>query len=188
MGILRRTPTARRFRARGFTMVELSVAATISFMVMLSVVAIQFISARTINDLYGPTRSRTARMNALNQIRFRLCDAKMGSVVVSDAKHRIRFNNPNLGSGVTSEFYFSVEKRALYYDADISKDPRPYQVAQGPIDVTFTKGCVDLDPPDYTTPKGTDAVVTLWVRTSADLSYSRVDVRDGETAVYLRNP
>ena len=61
-------------------------------------------------------------------------------------------------------------------------------MAKGPIDITFTMGSKDLDPPFFTTYKGTDSVVTVFVQTSEELAYSNVDLRDGETAVYLRNP
>jgi len=176
-------------RAKGFTLVELMVAAVISSLVMAGVIAIQYLTAKTINDLYGPTRSRSVRMIALNQIRFRLCDGKIGSVVVSDGNHRIQFEDPNLSAGgtpVLSEFYFDTANRILYYDADIAH-PNPTKVAKGPINVMFIKGSLALDAPNFKVYKGTDAVVTVFVQTSYELAYSKVDLRDGETLVYLRN-
>lgn len=174
----------------GFTLVEVMIASSIAFLVMLGVASLQYISARTIKELYAPTRSRSVRMIALNEIRLRLCDAKIGSCIVSDLNHRIRFEDPNLkvnGVSVTSEFYFDKLHRTLYYDANISES-NPQVLVKGPIEVTFIKGCRDLDLDYHSVYLGTDSVVTLYVQTSSELSYSNVDLRDGETVVYLRNP
>jgi hypothetical protein len=147
----------------------------------------QLISVRTIKNLYGPTRARSSRMQALNQIRFRLADGQIGTCVVSDGNHRIRFHDPNLGAGVTSEFSFNPEEKTLYYDNNISSSPAARAAVKGPIDITFTLGSRWLDPPSYTVYLGTDSVVTLFVQTSSELAYSRVDLKEGETVVYLRN-
>jgi len=182
-------PLWRSKKAKAFTLVEMMIAAVISSMVMASVIAIQYLTAKTINELYGPTRSRSVRMIALNQIRFRLCDARIGSVTVSDGNHRIQFEDPNISAGgtpVQSEFYFDTAHRTLYYNADI-EHPKPTAVTRGPINVMFIKGSLALDPPNFKVFKGTDAVVTVFVQTSFELSYSKVDLRDGETLVYLRN-
>lgn len=180
----------RSARTRGFTLMELMIAAVISGMVMLSVLSIQYITARTINDVYNPTRSRSVRMNALNQIRFRLCDARVGSVEILDANHRIQFEDPNLskaaGRVIRSEFFFDTAKRTLFFDEDVD-NLNPFKVARGPINITFFKGTTALDPPDFKIYKNTDSVVTVLVETSHELSYSKVDLRDGETVVYLRN-
>jgi prepilin-type N-terminal cleavage/methylation domain-containing protein len=182
-----RTSPLRDAGRRGFTLAEMSVAIVVFVMVMASVLALQYISARTIKDLYGPMHSRSTRMNALNQIRLRLVDGKIGSCAVSDSDHRLRFQDPNKGAGVTSEFYFNAEEESLYYDDNIAASPEAQVVAEGAIDITFTLGSKDLDPAGVT-PFGTDAVVGLHVRTSAELAYSNVDQRDGDTVVYLRNP
>lgn len=174
---------------KGFTLMELMIAAVISSLVFASVVFIQYITARTLNDLYAPTRARSARMIALNQIRFRLCDAKIGSVEVLDGNHRIRFEDPNLiseGIQPRSEFFFDATKRTLYYNADVNHS-EPERIARGPINIIFRKGSRELDPPDYNIYKGTDSVVTVLVQTSQELSYSKVDLREGETVIYLRN-
>ena len=180
------TTRAARRASRGFTLAELIVASTISVLVLASVMALQYITARTAKELYGPAHSRSERMNALNQIRLRLCEASVGSCAVSDDGHRIQFVDPNLG-GVTSEFYFNAELRQLYYNPDIASGSGSI-VARGPIDITFTLGTTDLDVLGHAEFLGTDACVTLFVRTSADLTYGNVDTRDGETVVYLRNP
>lgn len=176
-------------KRKGLTFVELLIAAAISSFVLVSVLSIQYITARTLKELYGPTRSRSARMSALNQIRFRLCDAKVGSVVITDDNHRIRFTDPNLtqsGVIIQSEFYFNTADKTLYYDMDIDNS-NPIKLVKGPINISFRKGSLELDPPDYKIYKGVDAVVTVFVQTSDELAYSKVDLRDGESAIYLRN-
>ncbi|MBN1903089.1 prepilin-type N-terminal cleavage/methylation domain-containing protein [Candidatus Sumerlaeota bacterium] len=189
--ILRNIMVNRRFYSgrRGLTLIELLIAAAISSFVMASVLSIQYITARTLKELYGPTRSRSARMSALNQIRLRLCDAKAGSVVISDDNHRIRFIDPNhtrSGVEIQSEFYFDPSDKTLYYDVDV-ENSNPVKLVKGPINITFRKGSRELDPPDYRYYRGEDIVVTIFVQTSDELAYSKVDLRDGETAVYLRN-
>jgi len=133
------------------------------------------ITGRTVNVLYGPTQARSARMIALDQIRYRLTDGKVGSCVVSDSDHRIRFNNPNLGSSITSEFYFDTATKTLFYDDDVSSGLSGQAVAEGPIEITF-----ELE--------SAGAIVKVTVKTEADLAYADVDEQDGESAVYLRNP
>jgi len=180
-------PVLRRRRAeRGFSMAEMAIGVAIFSLVMLAVMALQSISARTIKDLYGPTRSRSARMAALNEIRYRLCDGQVSSCVFSDpvavggsAYYRLRFRNPSLPA--MSEFYFNKDEKALYYDSDVSDPDAGVVVAQGPVQISFTNGS-----PDVLGAEGT--LVTLHVETSDDLAYSKVDLRDGDTVVYLRNP
>ena len=184
---IRQPQIGRRETTRGFTLAEMAVGIAVSALVMSGMLALQYISARTIKELYGPTRSRSTRMNALNQIRFRLADAKIGSCRVSDSRHRIQFEDPNNGAGVTSEFYFEPSDRTLYFDDDINTNPGFEAIATGPIDISFNLGSKDLDPSGAAY-FGTDAIVTLYVQTSAELAYSNVDLRDGETVVYLRNP
>jgi prepilin-type N-terminal cleavage/methylation domain-containing protein len=185
-------PGFRRHAARGFTMLELVVASAISLLVLSGVMTLQYLSARTAAELYGPTDSRSQRMNALNQIRMRLVEAKVGSCVVSDfvtgsttSGHRIRFVDPNM-AGATSEFYFNPTMKTLYYNANVASGSGSV-VARGPINILFTLGSLDLDPL-HKTYMGTDGCVTLYVLTEAALAYSKVDTRDGETVVFLRNP
>ena len=70
---------------------------------------------------------------------------------------------------------------------DVSNPNGEMVVAKGPIDITFTLGSRQLDPPDYTAWNGQDGVVTTYVQTSSELTYARVDMRDGESIVALRN-
>jgi prepilin-type N-terminal cleavage/methylation domain-containing protein len=177
----------RNTTARGFTMVEVMVASAIALLVMVAVVELQVLTARAVKDFYGTARARSERMVALNQIRFRLSDARIGSCVVSDGGHRIQFVDPTIGN-VRSEFNFVADEATLYYDMDTSDLGGQRAVAEGPIDVTFTLGSTHLDAPDYAAFAGTDSIVTVYAKTSSDVAYGDVDLRDGETVVYLRNP
>ena len=110
-------------------------------------------------------------------------------MVIYDANHRIQFEDPNLSTAesvVSIEFFFDTARRTLYYDEDVDNS-NPFKVARGPINITFFKGTTALDPPDFKIYMNTDSVVTVLVETSHELSYSKVDLRDGETVVYLRN-
>jgi prepilin-type N-terminal cleavage/methylation domain-containing protein len=174
---------------KGFTLLETVIAIAISSIVMATVATVYYLSVRTIKDLYAPTYARTLRSKAISQIRFRLCDAKIGSCVVSDNNHRIRFRDPNLarnGTPVISEFYFDPVKKILYYDDDISTS-EAFKVAKGPVDITFTLGSKSLDLPNNQVPMGVNAIVSVVVKSASKLSYSKVDVREGETVIYLRN-
>jgi len=185
---MRNTQTRRHlFRRRGVTLVEVVVAASVSALVTAGVVGLMYISGRAVHDLYETTRSRSQRAVALNQIRFRLADAQQGSCTVLDSGRTIRFHDPNLGTGVTSELQFNQNDRSLYYTANISNRNATEMVAQGPIDIRFTLGSTQLDKPNYTTLQGQDGVVVTYVQTSEELAYARVDTHDGETIVHLRN-
>lgn len=166
------------------------VASAVAAMVMAAVAGLQYISARTIVEIYPPARARSARMTALNQIRLRLADAKIGSCAVSMDGSYILFTDPNIGANSYSLLYFSSGAKTLYYVEDLfsgsALDIHP--VAKGPIDINFTLGSTDLDVPNHTVYKGVDAVVTAYVRTTERLAYSNIDDRDGETVIHLRNP
>jgi len=173
----RRAPGRRR--ARGFTLAEMSVALGIHTLIMAGVASVFWLSARSVKEIYGPARSCASRITALNQIRLRLADATIGSCVFfpGDSYHKIQFDDPNLGT--TSEFEFDTVERVLYYDDDIAAGDDARDLLEGPINITFRAGGDGV---------GVDALVTVFVQTSAELAYSRVDEREGETVVYLRNP
>jgi prepilin-type N-terminal cleavage/methylation domain-containing protein len=182
----------RKFRNKplGFTLIEVLVASAITVMVLLAVVYLFYIGALTTREIYGPTRSRSARMIAFNEIRFRLCDARIGigNCSVLDNGHQIQFIDPNNGNDVKSELHFNDVQRKLYYKKNIDTAGDPIVIAKGPINITFTLGSTDLDVPNHLLFLGIGSVVTVYVQTSSELSYSKVDTRDGETVVYLRNP
>lgn len=169
----------RRPGRRGFTLTELMISIAISSLVMVGVMSVQWISGRGIKEMYGQTRTRSSRMRGLDQIRYKLIEAKIGSVVLSQpnsagtAYHRIEFKDPRLG-GVTSTFYFNSTTNTLYYDDDIAGGGAAYSVVLGPIDITFKT-------------ESAGAIVDLYIKTSATMVMGDVDIQDGETAIYLRN-
>lgn len=172
------TRFARR-RHRGFTMMEVLISSVISGMVSSMVVWLMFQAALTSKDMYAETRTRSTRMGALDQIRYRLIEAQIGTVDITQANRRIEFIDPNLG--VTSAFFFNLnadenaglEANTLYYEADVDNN-NPVPVVQGPIDLTFET-------------ESAGAIVNLNVRTQAPIGFGDVDTQDGETVVYLRN-
>ncbi|NQU41647.1 type II secretion system protein, partial [bacterium] len=110
----------RPFQRRGVSLTELMVSLSIFGFILAGATAIFLLSTRTIKEIYGPTRSRAARMAALNQIRFRLCDARIGSCVFfpDEDNRRLRYVDPSLPGTPTSEFYFDSDpdNPQLYYD------------------------------------------------------------------------
>jgi prepilin-type N-terminal cleavage/methylation domain-containing protein len=168
----------RRLRSkRGFTIVEIMIAVAISSLVMIAVMSTQYISARAIKDIYAQTRTRSSRMRGLDQIRYRLADAEIGTVSLTQASsygyHKIEFQDPNLG-GATSTFYFVGSTNTLFYDDDTADGDAAYDVVEGPIDISFD-----------TSNGGT--IILLKIKTEAAISLGDVDTQDGETSIYLRN-
>lgn len=180
------SPRLPRRRARGFTIVEMVVSATMSSVLMVAIVSLQYISARAIKEIYGQARMRAARVQALDQIRYRLCEARMDdgtgvNVKISQDAHRIEFRDPNLG-GVFSVFYYVPTEYALYYDDNESDNNPATVVAKGPTDITFQKA-MQLD--------GTGPMIDMIqinVKTEAVLAYGNVDKQDWATTVYLSQP
>jgi hypothetical protein len=111
-------------------------------------------------------------MGALDQIRYRLVEAQIGTVTITNGDRRIEFVDPNLGT--TSSFFFDAGDSKLFYDDDIDDGTDEIEVIDGPIDLTFE-----------TEEEG--ALVKLNVRTQAPIGFGDVDTQDGETVVYLRN-
>lgn len=157
---------------RGITLAEAMISMVIAGMIGAVVVGIMRQTGLATKDMYAETRTRSTRMIALDQIRYRLVEAEIGTVVISDSDHRIEFDDPNLGT--TSAFVFVPETRVLLYDADIDDATAAIEVASGPIDLTFES-------------QEDGAIVVLRVKSAAEVAFGDVDEQDGETAVYLRN-
>ena len=170
---------AARRRLRGFTLVELMISLAISTITMLVIASLQSASGRAIKEMYGQTRMRAARMTALDQIRYRLVDARVGSITASqpnedgDGFHQVDFIDPNLG-GVTSRFVYDADTLTLFYDDDISGGAAAYAVVVGPIDISF-----ELE--------NAGAIVFIRVKSRTQMVLGDVDLQDGETAIYVRN-
>ena len=159
--------------SRGMTLVEVMIGASISMMVIGVVVGLMFISGRSIKEIYGQTRTRSARMMALDQIRYRLVNAQIGSVQISEEEHRITFRDPRFG-GATSSFSFDPNTRTLFYDDVVGDTQSPMAVVTGPIDITFEV-------------LQAGALINLKVKSASHMKYADIDEQDGETVVYLRN-
>ncbi len=174
-----RYPGTRFQPRRGLTLMEVMISSVISGMVSAVVVWLMFQAALTSKDMYGETRTRSTRMGALDQIRYRLVEAQIGTVDITDADRRIEFVDPNLGT--TSAFFFNPDPsifqdlpvNTLFYDEDVDNSD-PIAVIDGPIDLTFET-------------ESAGAIVKLNVRTQAPIGFGDVDTQDGETVVYLRN-
>ena len=147
-------------------------------MAMLVIAGLQSASGHGIKDLYNKTRSRAARMKGLDQIRYTLVNAKIGTCVTSNASplggfYTIQYTDPTLG-GKTSQFSFNATAHTLSYDADIAAAPAATVVVAGPIDISFTV-------------LGVGSLIQLRVRDAASIDFGQTDTQDGITTVYLRN-
>lgn len=177
----RAIPVQRRAarRCRAMTYIEMMISMGIGSLIMVVIVSLQSASGRAIKEMYGQTRTRSARMIALDQIRYRLVDARAGTLTFSQANpdgsgfHQVDFIDPNLG-GVTSRFQFDPATVTLTYDSNIADGTAPQSVIRGPIDVSFE-------------PQNAGAIVVIRTRSSAIMSPGDVDIQDGQTIVYLRN-
>lgn len=175
---------------RGTSLLELMIASVVSSMVMGAVAMLMWTSGRAIKTVYGQTRTRSARMRAIDQIRYTLANAEIGSVVEYDAQyepppegsgdpptligyHRIDFTDPTNGAG-TSTFFFNSGNDTLFYDADTGDGTPAAAILTGPVDVLFQIEAAEL--------------IRIRVKTSSVNTYGGdVDTQDGETLVYLRN-
>lgn len=158
---------------RGFTLTEVMISVAITSVVMASVASLQYVSARTVKEIYEQTNVRATRLRALDVLRYRLSNAQIGTAQVFSGNNRIEFIDPNLG-GITSAFFYSGSDDTLYYDRDIDDGDAAVDVVEGPIDVTFEL-------------QEAGAVILLKVKTQSHLAGGDVDIQDGETAIYLRN-
>lgn len=176
-------------RHAAFTFIELMIAVSVFTLVMGGVAALQYISARGIKEIYEPTASRAAREIALAALHLELANAKQGSAAVSNSNHTITFINPNrcTATTVTSQFVFNPTQKTLTFSPDKTTTANSRIICRGPVDISFTLGS-RLSDPLQTTYFNPTALITLYVRTQANLAYSNVDNRDGECVVYMRNP
>lgn len=166
------SPRFARLR-RGVTFVELMVSIGISSLVLVNIAVLDYYTARSVKEIFGQTRARSARMIALDAIRYRLMNAKIGSCVVSQANRRIEYVDPTKG-GVTAALYFVQAQQTLYIDENINDSTNGVRVVSGPYDITFT-------------PQGAGETIQIWVRSISPEAYSVIDQQDGQTTVYLRN-
>lgn len=184
------------------TLIEMMISLSVSIVVLGGVISTFIITGRTIKVVDGSSNARNARQIAINAVRFHLTDAKEKELSVSDGNdtdgyHRIEFKDPNLGVDsngnptITSAFWFDPTDQTLYYDDDINSEGSQ-RVTGGIFNATFRRGTKN----DLNVPSNMDQAITIYVRTMSNRRFNNVDasgnvimdVRDGETVVYLRNP
>ncbi len=169
----------RSSRRRGVTLVEAMISMLITGLMGVAIVGVMRETGRTQKVMFAETRTRATRMAALQALRFRLVEAKIGTVEVSHEGHRIEFQDPNI-EGATSTFFFNPDTRKLFYD-DRIHDLKPASlVLSGPIDLTFGT----LESGELGLPASR---IRLRVRSSAETAIGDVDTQEGVTEVYMRN-
>lgn len=106
-----------------FTMIEMMISIGLSSLVMLVVAGLQFYSARQIQQLYQQTRVRGESIQALDQLRNRLSNARckdVANVTLSNSNKKISFSNPNLATPAASIEFRNHDTLpntlALYYE------------------------------------------------------------------------
>lgn len=171
---MNRKPFSRNRWRRGFTYVEVMISIGISSLVFTAVAYLQLYSARSAKEVYGQTRTRSTRMIALDAIRYRLMNARVGSAQTMLEGRRIEFVDPTRGN-ITSAFFFNGTQRQLYYDQNINDGAAAEVVASGPINVSFQV-------------LNAGETIQLNVRSASEMAYGDVDIQDGQTTIYLRNP
>lgn len=133
----------------------------------------------TAKSLIDKGRSRAARMRVMDQIRYRLVEARIGTPAVSDSNHRLEFQDPNLET--TSAFQFVTATRELLYDRDVSRKESGenpmfggVKVADVPFDLIFSI-------------RKSGALIAVRMGASVGSGIGEGDGPSGETLVYLRN-
>ena len=161
-----------RHKRRGYTLLEMMVAASISSLIMIAVASLQSISAVQIKNLSGQSKTRQTRMAALDQIRYILMNARVGSCSTQQYGRYIQFRDLNVSKTMNSAFYFVASTRTLYYNKGVTDGIPAVSVLQGPVDIIFT---VEKQ-----------ALVKIWVKSASQKNYGEVDTQDGITKVQLR--
>lgn len=156
------------------TLIEVSISIAITSLIMIALFTLQLVSARTIKEVYGQTRTRSSRLATIDQIHYRLADAAIGSASIQQGGRRIEFRDPNL-VGATSAFFFVPASRTLFYDEDISDGTDPRAVVVGPVEITFEV-------------QSGGAILFVKVESVSHVAQGEIDEQDGETAIFLRNP
>ncbi len=157
---------------KGFTLLETLATSCLSLVVMTSLVSLHYLTALTGKDVLGDIRSRQLCQSALDQVRTRIMNARIGSCVVTDEGHRIEFLDPN-GSGVTSAFEFANGRLTL--DLVLGDDLEAYHLVEGLLDVSFE--CLNSGS-------------AVRVEASAQMAKGKGETMTskGEALIHLRNP
>lgn len=159
-------------RLLGMTMPEVMIAVSISAVVFIALVYMQIASARSTRTHYSQARSQTQRQQALDQLRYTVMMARIGSATVLDNGRTLQFVNPNLGAGTISSFFF--QNNSLFYDEDISDADPAIEKTTDLDDVWF-----EVVPPG--------ATVVIHVENSSNLEAFNTIVENNQIGLFLRN-
>lgn len=209
---MKRTYPMQRKRRIGFTMAEMSVAIAISGIVAVAVTELMMLSARAIKSISAQTRTRSARMISIDQIRYQLANCEIGSVVgtipatddngnqilekldtngdgtpdtVFPAFHGIQFTDPTRNDAQGS-FTFIPDPRV--HDNSFRGDPQGELMYDADTGDATPPIRVARGPVNVTFVIERDEIIRLRVRTAATVRYAgEVDTQDGVTKIYLRN-
>lgn len=167
--ILRSGPSHQRL---GMTLVEVMIASSIMVFVFLALTFLQIASARSTKTNYSQARSQTERQQAIDQMRYTIMMARIGSATVLDNGRTIQYNNPNLGPGITSSFFY--ENETLFYDEDIADADAAVIKTENLDDVWF-----EVIPPG--------ATVVIHVSNTNDLKAFESIIENNQIGLFLRN-
>lgn len=157
---------------RGFTLLEVTISIAISSLVMVAVASLMHISGLQVKNIFGQVQMRQTRMAAIDQIRYKLMNARVGSCSLQQNGRYIQFLDLNLSKTMYSSFYFVASEKALYYNKLIGDGVPGVPVIKGPVDVIFT-----IENP---------ALVDIWVKSASQTNFGEIDSQDGTTKVQLR--
>jgi len=102
---------------RGFTMMEIVVSMSICCMILADVALIILFTGQNLRKMTNESEATKDVSFAMEFLRYTLSMADYTSVSISNANHRIEFDDPNLG-GTASAFEFKGGH--LWYDRDTS--------------------------------------------------------------------
>jgi len=103
-------------RRKAMTLVETVIAMSVMSIFFLAVAYTEITAAKQTLVLFGDARTMHRAHLVLQQIRSKVHQAEVGSLVLADSGRTLRFRNPNLPLGVTSAFVFNAtDHNVLYY-------------------------------------------------------------------------
>jgi prepilin-type N-terminal cleavage/methylation domain-containing protein len=121
-------------KSKGFTLVEIVVATTICCIILVFAAFVVNTTAKNIRKMTNDGEGARDISVALEFLRYTLTMADYTTVSISNANHRIEFQDPNL-AGITSAFEF--RNNNLWYDFNINDMEDDKRIARA-VNITFT--------------------------------------------------
>lgn len=118
----------------GFTMAEMLIAMAICSMILITIAIVIQFTAHNVRKITNESEGSKNVSFTLEYLRYTLSMADYSTAVISNANHRIEFQDPNL-LGIESAFEFKGGH--LWYDRDTS-DMEEGEVGGHLINMTFT--------------------------------------------------